>query len=58
MEQILLMSGVVVAAVLFGMYKEVSEQEHRLNNEGKTELDYRLDDFFKDLGGGNSDRFH
>ena len=56
--EILLMSGVVVAAVLFGMYKEVSEREHRLNNAGKTELDYRLDDFFKDLGGGNCDRFY
>ena len=47
-----------VAAVLFGMYKEVSEREYRLNNAGKTELDYKLDDFFKDIGEGSSDRFY
>ena len=32
------MSGVAVAAVLFGMYKKVSEREYRLNNAGKMEL--------------------
>lgn len=47
-----LITSAVVAAILVAMYKKVSTQERKLNDAGKTDLDYRLDDFFKSIGGG------